>query len=322
MRRAGIRGSDHRVARVGGPDRVQERRQGPVVSRWLRERRPLSKRAVRSMLVVMPRVGSDDVLEMAAAEDQEVVEAFATEAADPALGVRSRPGRPHRRLDYPDAFGAEDLIEVAGELAVAVTDKEPRLDALGFELHEQVARLLGHPPALGVRRDPSQVNAAGRQLDEEQHVEPLQEERVDGEEVALEDARRLLAQEIRPARLKALRCRLDPRLPENRPDRARRDLDAEADQFALDPPVPQAGFSRASRTTSSRTAAGVAGRPGRLCGYVQRRATSSRCQRSRVPGVTNNDLLHVCRGSTRQNAASNALSLCVSCGRATWRSST
>jgi hypothetical protein len=121
----------------------------PVVSRWLRERRPLSKRAVRSMLVVMPRVGSDDVLEMAAAEDQEVVEAFATEAADPALGVRSRPGRPHRRLDYPDAFGAEDLIEVAGELAVAVTDKEPRLDALGFELHEQVARLLGHPPPSG-----------------------------------------------------------------------------------------------------------------------------------------------------------------------------
>jgi hypothetical protein len=40
-----------------------------------------------------------------------------------------------------------------------------------------------------------------------------------------------------------------------------------------------------------------------------------------VAGVTNNDLLQVCRGSTRQNAASNALSLCLGCGRATCRSS-
>jgi hypothetical protein len=31
--------------------------------------------------------------------------------------------------------------------------------------------------------------------------------------------------------------RLDPGLLENRPDGARRQLDAEADQFALDPPV-------------------------------------------------------------------------------------
>src|SRR6266487_1404100 len=81
------------------------------------------------------------------------------------------------------------------------------------------------------------INHLQRWAHEEQHVEALQEERVDGEEVALEDARRLLAKKLRPARLQTLRCRLDASLFENRPDGGRRQLDPEADKFALDPPV-------------------------------------------------------------------------------------
>src|SRR5438477_8874380 len=63
--------------------------------------------------------------------------------------------------------------------------------------------------------------SVARQLDEEQDVEALQEERVDGEEVALQDAPRLLTEELPPALLEPPRCRLDLRLLEDRPDRAR-----------------------------------------------------------------------------------------------------
>ena len=73
-----------------------------LVDRQLAERRLLPERAVRPMLVVMPRVGREDVVEVAAADDQEPVEAFAADASDPALGVRSRFRRPYRRSDYPD----------------------------------------------------------------------------------------------------------------------------------------------------------------------------------------------------------------------------
>jgi len=66
------------------------------------------------------------------------------------------------------------------------------MDAFLIEPHQQVARLLSYPPTVGVRRDPGQVNAASRELNEEQNLEPLQEQRVDREEIALEDARRLL----------------------------------------------------------------------------------------------------------------------------------
>ena len=122
----------------------------------------------------MRDIRGEDVLEVAAANDEDPVEAFAAEAADPALGVRPCLRRPHRRLDHPYAFGAEDLVEVTGELAVSITDEEPLADILALERHQQVARLLGHPPPVWAGRDPCEPNTAGRELDEEQHVEPLQ----------------------------------------------------------------------------------------------------------------------------------------------------
>ena len=44
----------------------------------------------------------------------------------------------------------------------------------------------------GIRRDAGETDATSRQLDEEQHVEALQEQRVDSEEVASRNLYRLL----------------------------------------------------------------------------------------------------------------------------------
>jgi hypothetical protein len=162
------------------------------------------------MLVEMSNVGDKHVLEVAAADDQQPVETLAADAADPALGVGARLRRPHRRLDDADAFGAEDLVELAAELAIAITDQKPRTDALVVELHHQVARLLGHPAAVRVGSDPREADASGLELDEEQDIEAPQEERVDREEVALQDTPGLLTEERRPALLEAPRRRLDP----------------------------------------------------------------------------------------------------------------
>src|SRR5262249_45727939 len=76
-----------------------------------------------------------------------------------------------------------------------------------------------------------------RELDEEEDVEALQEERVSSDEVALKDARRMRPQKSRPARLLPPRRGLDPGLMEDRPDRARGQRDPETDQLPLDPPV-------------------------------------------------------------------------------------
>src|SRR6266516_3689347 len=208
--------------------------------RWLRERWALAERAVRPVRVVVRRVDLDDALELAAAEDQQPVEALAAQSADPALGVRSRPRCLHRRFDDTDAFEAEHLIEVARELAVAVADQEARPHPFVVESHQQVARLLGHPGAVGVSGDARDVHATARQLNEEQDIETLEEDGVDGEEVALEDARRLPAQKLRPARFETPRRRLDPLAPEDLPDGAGSERDAEPEKLTLDAPIPPA----------------------------------------------------------------------------------
>ena len=73
-----------------------------------------------------------DLLQVAVAEDQDPLEAFASQASHPALRVRLRPWRPHRRPDHADTLATEDFVEAARELAVAVADEEAhRLLPLG-----------------------------------------------------------------------------------------------------------------------------------------------------------------------------------------------
>ena len=88
-------------------------------------------------------------------------------------------------------------------------------------------------------------------------------------------------------------------LAQDRPHRARRELDPESNQLALDPPVaptrvlPRKPNDDLTHLGRRRRATGTAD-----TGYVRRRATSSRCQRRSVAGFTKNDP-HGPRGGTR-----------------------
>ncbi len=66
------------------------------------------ERAVRPPAVVVAHVDAENVLELAAAENQEPVEALAADAAYPALDVRVRVRCSNRCSDDPDAFAGED----------------------------------------------------------------------------------------------------------------------------------------------------------------------------------------------------------------------
>jgi hypothetical protein len=62
----------------------------------------------------MAGIDAKHVLELAAAKDQQPVEALATHATDPALGVRVRVRRLDRRTDHSDSSASEDVIEARG----------------------------------------------------------------------------------------------------------------------------------------------------------------------------------------------------------------
>jgi hypothetical protein len=76
------------------------------------------ERPVRAVGVVVREVLPQDCREVARSGDEEVVEAFAAQGADPALGDRVRSRCPHRSTDRADAGAGDDRVEGGGELAV------------------------------------------------------------------------------------------------------------------------------------------------------------------------------------------------------------
>jgi len=73
---------------------------------------------------------------------------------------------------------------------------------------------------LGSRGDAGEMDAATLGLDVEEHVQASQPERLDGEEVTLEDPGGMSAEELRPAHACSPRCRLNAVKAEDVPDAA------------------------------------------------------------------------------------------------------
>ena len=105
------------------------------------------------------------------------------------------------------------------------------------KVHERVPGLLYRPGGGRVGSDACQVNAAMVVLDDEQHVETAEKDRVDVEEVDRGNRLGLGGQELPPAGACASRRGVDSGFLEDLPDSGGRDLVPEPCQFAADSPV-------------------------------------------------------------------------------------
>ena len=76
-----------------------------------------------------------------------------------------------------------------------VAEQEADLPSSLVQHQQQVAGLLGGPAAVGVGSHPAEMDPSAVELDEEQHIQPPQPDRIDGEEVAGHDPGGLLAQD-------------------------------------------------------------------------------------------------------------------------------
>jgi hypothetical protein len=168
------------------------------------------------------------------ANDEEPVEALGADGPDPTLGVGVGVRGLDRRDEHLGILGAEHVVEPATELRVAVSEHKAEPQSSIRCRQEKVAGLLGDPGTIGVGRHAGQVDPAGGQLDEEQHIQPPQADGVDREEVAGEDAGRLLAQERPLGRGRRSWRRVQSMTAQRGADRGCRDPDAEPEQLALD----------------------------------------------------------------------------------------
>ncbi len=137
---------------------------------------------------------------MPSPEDQHPVQAFGPRGADPPLAESVRIRGADRRSDHPHALGGEHLVEGRGELRVPVVEKEPHVPPFLLQIHDEVPGLLGDPSGVRVRRDSAQTDPSRAKLDPHKHVERLQPDRLDGEEVAGDGFMGLRFQELTPGR--------------------------------------------------------------------------------------------------------------------------
>lgn len=128
------------------------------------------------------------------------VQQLMTHRAHPPLRVSVRPRRPHRRPQDPHAFRGEDGVEGVSELRIPIANQEPKpVDAV-CQVYEQIAGLLSYPQPGRIGRYPENVDPAGGKLDHEQHVQALEQDRVDVEEVGGQDPFSLRGQKLPPTR--------------------------------------------------------------------------------------------------------------------------
>jgi hypothetical protein len=117
---------------------------------------------------------------------------------------------PTKRSAIAFAFGARtgvlttrmpSLTKTASKLRVNLlswsADQEAETRRRLVECPGELAGLLSNPGASGVGGAAGEVDAAAAHLNEEENVEPLERDRLDGEEVDCEHAVGLLAQERR-----------------------------------------------------------------------------------------------------------------------------
>ena len=133
-----------------------------------------------------------------------------------------------------DTLSPQDLVEGGGELGVAVTEQEPGSQFAILDVPGQMPRLLHHPVAGGMCRAAGEMHTATANLDEEQDVQRLEPNGLDGEEVGSQDLLSVLPQELAPGASTTLGRWWKVVAPEHGTDRFVRAAQAELEQLTLD----------------------------------------------------------------------------------------
>ena len=128
---------------------------------------------MRSVLVVMADERVNQVTKVLLAEDNEMVQTFPFHGLHKSLGVSVHVGTARLSTHGLDAVGFEDLVELGGELRIAVADEMIGGPGAIAGDHRKVPCLLSHPDAVRIGSHAGNEYAARADVDEEQdeHVD-------------------------------------------------------------------------------------------------------------------------------------------------------
>ena len=136
--------------------------------------------------------------------------------------AKAFPAATGRRADYAHPLRREHGVERARELPVAVAHQHGGAGAGDLQVPAHVARLLGDPGGGRVGRAAGDEHPPGPHVQEEQHVEDLQADGLDREEVTRQQSLGVGSEEGWPGEACPTRGRRHSTLPQHGLDRRRR----------------------------------------------------------------------------------------------------
>ena len=213
-------------------DRYREHLTGGLVAGLLGQpsRHSLPQPLVRSRLVEIRDVFRNGPAKLLLVQDEDVIEALSTDAAEKPLADRVRPGRSDRRADDLAADAGEHVVELRAKLVVTIADEE----SWALAERRRLAQLLGCPVTRRVPRHRGVDHAPAAVLDDEEEEDRAEAPVVGLEEIAGPDLAGVILEERRPG-LASLRSPALPDLVHVLLDGALADANADLQQLAANP---------------------------------------------------------------------------------------
>jgi hypothetical protein len=163
-------------------------------------RRTQVQAAMSAVSIVMVNKNRQNALEVTRTHNEQPIEALGPHRSNKSLRDSIRLWRLNRRPSDPNADRLKHVIKAAREFSIVIPDQQANRFRSLSERPRELPSLLRDPLVVGMTRAPGEMHAPARQLYEEQDIEPLQQDRVDGEEVDRDDARCVGAEEVAPRR--------------------------------------------------------------------------------------------------------------------------
>ena len=135
---------------------------------------------------------------MALVDDEQLVQTLGSRGSNPALRMRIRVWRACRCKDDFNAFGEENGIKCVREFAVPIVNEKAQTWLTVFQIPRKLSGLLRYPAPRRIRRAAGKMDTPASQLDEEEPIDGLQEDRLDDEAVTSQDLIFVVPHQVTP----------------------------------------------------------------------------------------------------------------------------
>jgi hypothetical protein len=240
----------------------------------------LVEREVSARPVIVRKVAGQDAVQVAFAQNEDMIEALAPDRADESLREGILPRAVGRGQDFTDSHAFHSLPERGTVDAIVIAEEIGRRGVV----REGVDDLLGGPGRGGMLGDVEVQDATPMVGEDDQDEEDAQARRGNGEEIDGDQISDMVGEE-RPPGLR----RWGAPLGDQPGDGALGHVDAQLEQLAMDSGgAPEAIGGGHSRDQGARISALTGGRPavGRPESVVQWSRKRRRCHRRTVSGAT------------------------------------